>query len=140
MDNMTHHHDDRLANKTYVWGVSFGVDAVWWIDDFVIEQGNVVNAEAGGHPIIAAWPPREESLGVWYNNSGVSVTAIDFLGKMPSGLLIETNGIVLSLSPPLANAQSPVAFFGCDPSFFRTNFSRAASSIGFTENSDTLKK
>jgi len=31
-------------------GVNFGDDAVCWTDDFVIEQGNVVNAEVGGHP------------------------------------------------------------------------------------------
>jgi hypothetical protein len=86
MDNMSHY-DDRLPNKTYVWGVNFGDDAVCWTDDFVVEQGNVVNAEVGGHPIVVAWDPRYESLGVWYNDTGVPVTEIDFFGSAPAGQL-----------------------------------------------------
>jgi hypothetical protein len=86
MDNMTHY-DDRLPNKTYVWGVNFGDDAVCWTDDFIVEQGNVVNTEVGGHPLVVAWDPRYESLGVWYNDTGEPVTEIDFFGKTPSGYL-----------------------------------------------------
>jgi hypothetical protein len=86
MDNMTHY-DDRLPNKTYVWGVSLDDDAVCWTDDFVVEQGNVVNAEVGGHPLVLAWHPRYESLGVWHNDTGEPVTEIDFFGNTPSGRL-----------------------------------------------------
>jgi len=86
MDNMTHY-DDRLPNKTYVWGVNFGNDAVCWTDDFVVEQGNIVNTEVGGHPLVVAWDPRYESLGVWYNDTGASVTEIDIFGKTSSGQL-----------------------------------------------------
>jgi len=91
MDNMTHY-DDRLPNKTYVWGVNFGDDAVCWTDDFLVEQGNVVNAEVGGHPLVVAWDPRYESLGVWYNDTGAPVTEIDFFGNTAAGQLkrIET--------------------------------------------------
>jgi len=86
MDNMTHH-DDRLPNKTYVWGVDIGEDAVCWTDDFVVEHDNVVNAEVGGQPLVVAWDPRYESLGIWYNDSGEPVTEIDFFGKTPAGQL-----------------------------------------------------
>jgi hypothetical protein len=86
MDNMTHY-DDRLPNKTYVWGVNFGDDAVCWTDDFVVEQGNVVNAEVGGKPLVVVWHPQYESLGVWYNNTGAPVTEIDFFGNTPAGQL-----------------------------------------------------
>lgn len=86
MDNMTHY-DDRLPNKTYVWGVNFGDNAVCWTDDFVVEQGNVVNVEVGGHPIVVAWDPRYESLGVWYNDTGKPVSEIDFFGNTPAGQL-----------------------------------------------------
>ena len=86
MDNMTHY-DDRLPNKTYVWGMNFGDDAVCWTDDFVVEQGNVVNAEVGGRPLVVAWHPRFESLGVWYNDTGEPVTEIDFFGNTPAGQL-----------------------------------------------------
>jgi len=86
MDNMTHY-DDRLPNKTYVWGINFGDDAVCWTDDFVVEQGNIVNAEVGGKLLVVAWEPRYESLGVWYNDTGEPVTEIDFFGNTPSGQL-----------------------------------------------------
>ncbi len=86
MDNMTHY-DERLPNKTYVWGVNFGDDAVCWTDDFVVEQGNVVNAEVGGQPLLVAWDPRYESLGVWYNDTSGPVTEIDFFGNTPAGKL-----------------------------------------------------
>ena len=86
MDNMTHY-DDRLQNKTYVWGVSFGDDAVCWTDDFVVEQGNIVNTEVGGHVLVVAWDPRYESLGVWYNDTGAPVNEIDIYGNTPAGQL-----------------------------------------------------
>jgi hypothetical protein len=86
MDNMTHY-DDRLPNKTYVWGVNFDNDVVCWTDDFVVEQGNVVNAEVGDQPLVVAWDPRYESLGVWYNGTGESVTEIDFFGNTSAGQL-----------------------------------------------------
>jgi hypothetical protein len=79
--------DDRLPNKTYVWGVNVDDDAVCWTDDFVVEQGNVVNAEVGGQTLVVAWEPRYESLGVWYNDTGDPVSEIDFFGNTPAGQL-----------------------------------------------------
>jgi hypothetical protein len=92
IDNMTHF-DDRLPNKTYVWGVDFGEDAVCWTDDFVVEQGNIVNAEVGGQPLVVAWSPRYESLGIWYNDTGEPVTEIDFFGNTPAGHLKRVEGM-----------------------------------------------
>jgi hypothetical protein len=92
MDNMSHY-DDRLPNKTYVWGVDFGEDAVCWTDDFVVEQGNIVNAEVGGQPLVVAWSPRYESLGIWYNDTGEPVTEIDFFGNTPAGHLKRVEGM-----------------------------------------------
>ncbi|WP_170602973.1 DUF3179 domain-containing (seleno)protein [Ruegeria arenilitoris] len=86
MDNMSHF-DDRLDNKTYVWGVDIDGDAVCWTDDFVVEQGNLVNTQVGGRPIVIAWHPRYESLGFWYNTTGAPVTEIDFFGNTPNGKL-----------------------------------------------------
>lgn len=86
MDNMTHH-DDRLPNKTYVWGVDIGRDAVCWTDDFVVAQGNLVNAEVGGRAVVVSWDPHYESLGVWYNDTGVPIAEIDFFGNTPAGRL-----------------------------------------------------
>ena len=86
MDNMTHT-DTRLHNKSYVWGVNIGRDAVCYTDDFVIEQGGLINATIGGRDIVMYYDPVYESLGAWYNDSGEAVATIDFFGKSDQGQL-----------------------------------------------------
>jgi hypothetical protein len=86
MDNMTRY-DDRMHNKTYIWGVNIGRDAVCYTDDFVINNGGVINSTIGGRDVVVAYDPIYESLGVWYNDSGVSISEIDFFGKSDQGQL-----------------------------------------------------
>jgi hypothetical protein len=86
MDNMTHF-DDRLPNKTYVWGINIGDDAVCYTQDFLVEHGNLVNATIGGRAIVIANDPVYESIGAWYNDSGVSVSKVDFFGESDQGNL-----------------------------------------------------
>lgn len=86
MDNMSHS-DDRLPNKTYVWGIDIGDDAVCYTQDFVVENDNVVNAEIGGRAVVIAWDPIYESMGAWYNDSDFPVTQIDFYGVSDQGKL-----------------------------------------------------
>jgi hypothetical protein len=86
MDNMSHF-DDRLPNKTYVWGVNSGKDAVCFTQDFVVERGNLVNSSVDGRAIVVAWDPIYESLGVYYNDSGAPVANIDFFGNTEQGKL-----------------------------------------------------
>ena len=86
MDNMSHF-DDRLANKTYVWGINMGEDSVCYTQDFIVEHGNLVNTKIDGHPIVVAWNPIYESVGAWYNDGGVPVTHIDFFGNSDQGVL-----------------------------------------------------
>jgi len=86
MDNMTHS-DDRLPNKTYVWGINIGDDAVCYTQDFIIENNNLVNAAVGGRGVVISWDPVYESLGAWYNDSEVAVTKVDFFGQSDRGLL-----------------------------------------------------
>jgi hypothetical protein len=86
MDNMSHF-DDRLPNKTYVWGVNIGDDAVCYTQDFIVENGNLVNAVIGGRSVIIAWDPIYESVGAWYNDSGLPVTRIDIFGVSDQGSL-----------------------------------------------------
>jgi len=86
MDNMTHS-DDRLHNKTYVWGVNIGEDAVCWTDDFLIEQGCLVNTVVGGRDLVVHYDLKYESIGVWYNDSGKPVTKMDFFGNSDQGRL-----------------------------------------------------
>jgi len=86
MNNMTHF-DDRLPNKTYVWGVNIGDDAVCYTDDFIGENNGLINATIGGREIVVAYDPKYESVGAWYNESGVSVSQIDFFGNSDQGQL-----------------------------------------------------
>ncbi len=63
MNNMTHY-DDRLPNKTYVWGVNIGEDAVCYTDDFIGENKGLINATIGGRDIVVSYDPKYESVGV----------------------------------------------------------------------------
>lgn len=83
-DNMTRL-DDRLPNKTYVWGVNVGDDAACYTDDFVIEHGRPINATVGRRDIVVAWHQPFESLGIWYNDTGSPVSEIDIYGKSDRG-------------------------------------------------------
>ena len=86
MDNMSHS-DDRLPNKTYVWGVTVDDDAVCWTDDFIAEHHGLINATVGGRDVVVSYDPTYESVGVWYNDSGTPVTEIDFFGNADCGRL-----------------------------------------------------
>jgi hypothetical protein len=85
--NMSREPDRRLHNKAYVWGVTHGRDATCWTDDFVVEQGGIVNASVGGRPVVVAWDPIFECLGVWWNDTGGPVQRIDFFGESDRGRL-----------------------------------------------------
>ena len=86
MDNMDRS-DNRLPNKTYVWGITIGQDATCWTDDFVVDNDWIVNARVGGRDIVVSLDPKFESLGVWYNDSGQPVTHCDFWGMSDQGQL-----------------------------------------------------
>jgi len=86
MDNMSHA-DDRLPTKTYVWGINIDNDAVYYTQDFLVENGNLVNAMIGGRDVVIVWDPIHESLGAWYNDSGYPVTRIDIFGVSDQGIL-----------------------------------------------------
>ena len=86
MDNMTHS-DDRLPTKTYIWGITIGDDAVCFTQDFLVDQGNLINTTIGGRIIVVAWDPVYESIGAWYNDSGKPITQIDFFGESDQGSL-----------------------------------------------------
>ncbi|WP_420332944.1 DUF3179 domain-containing (seleno)protein [Roseibium sp.] len=85
--NMNRAADKRLHNKTYVWGVDIDGDVVCWTDDFVIENGSIVNATVGNRDLVIAWDQKFESLGIWYNDTGAPITGIDFFGVTSAGKL-----------------------------------------------------
>ncbi len=86
MDNMSHH-DDRLPNKTYVWGINIGGDAVCFTDDFIALHDGPVNTVIGGRTIVLAYDRVYESIGAWYNDGDNPVTQIDFFGQSNNGPL-----------------------------------------------------
>lgn len=86
IDNMTRT-DDRLPNKTYVWGVNIGQDASCYTDDFVKRQGGPVNTSVGGRDIVVAHSEEYESLGIWFNHHDGPINEVDFFGCSDRGPL-----------------------------------------------------
>ena len=64
-----------------------GDDAVCYTDDFIWENNGLINATIGGREIVVAYDPKYESVGAWYNDSGVPVSQIDFFGNSDQGQL-----------------------------------------------------
>jgi hypothetical protein len=62
-------------------------DAVCYTDDFIAENDGLITTTIGGRDIVVAYDPKYESVGAWYNNSGVPVTHIDFFGESDQGKL-----------------------------------------------------
>ena len=79
------HHDPRLPNKTKVWGFDINHDFVAYTEEFVRENGNLVNAKVGGEDVVIAWDEQYESLGVWFNYTGAEVESVDFWGEIQTG-------------------------------------------------------
>ena len=77
--------DDRLPNKTLVWGCNVGTDSVAFTEEHIREHGNLVNATVGGRNVVAAYDPAYESLGIYYNDTGTPVATIDFWGNTDDG-------------------------------------------------------
>lgn len=86
IDNMTRV-DERLPNKTYIWGVNIGSDATCYTDDYVIASPGPINATVGGRAIVVAYHREFESIGVWYNDIGAPIRQLDFFGASDSGQL-----------------------------------------------------
>ena len=86
IDNMTNS-DDRLPNKTLVWGINVDDDAVCYTDDFLIQEERLVNATVGGRGVVVAHDNKFESIGIWYNDSGQPVAEVDFFGMSDRGQL-----------------------------------------------------
>ena len=84
--------DPRLRRKVLVWGFDIGRDSVAYTEEFIRENDDIVNVVVGGRQIVVAYDAHYESVGVWYNDSGVPVTRIDFWGESDQGKLkrIET--------------------------------------------------
>ena len=79
------HFDDRLPAKALVWAFDINGDYVAYTEEFVRDNGNVVNAMIGGEDIVISWDEQYESLGVYHNLTGEDVVAVDFFGITDTG-------------------------------------------------------
>lgn len=81
--------DDRLPLKELVWGFNVGLDSVAYDEDFILNNGGIVNAHVGGRDVIVAWDPKYESIGAFYNDTGKPIDQVDFWGNVGDNIQLE---------------------------------------------------
>ncbi|EEZ00942.1 hypothetical protein VOA_003392 [Vibrio sp. RC586] len=79
--------DNRLANKTHVWGLSIGDDHVAYTEEFVRQQGNILNTTIGGKAVVVFYDTNYQSLVAFYNSTGHPIEEINFFGETAHGEL-----------------------------------------------------
>lgn len=86
MDNVDHI-DRRLPLKTFVWGFNVGDDYTCYTEDFVKSHKAPINVKVGGRDIVVSYDNEYESLGIYYNDTGKTITEVDFFGESDQGKL-----------------------------------------------------
>lgn len=81
------HFNDRLANKTKIYGANIGEDYVAYTEPFIREHDNLLNIEIGGRDIVVAFHEEFDSVGMYYNDTGIPVSRIAFGGESDHGRL-----------------------------------------------------
>jgi len=81
--------DDRLPVKEQIWGINLGGEQVAYTRNF-LEQTPVHNTMIGGQPLVVAWFPEFDTLGVFNRHvegRDIEVSEIDVYGNTPVGKL-----------------------------------------------------
>ncbi|MEA3277120.1 MAG: DUF3179 domain-containing (seleno)protein [Pseudomonadota bacterium] len=81
--------DDRLPPKEQIWGLNLGGEQVAYTRAF-LERTPVHNSRVAGEPVVVAWFPDYETVGVFsrrLNGQEVEVSDIDVHGNTPHGKL-----------------------------------------------------
>ena len=81
--------DDRLAAKEQIWGINLGGEQVAYARSF-LEKTPVHNTMVGGQPVVVAWFPEFETLGVFnrrVEGRDMEVGEINVHGITPDGKL-----------------------------------------------------
>ena len=81
--------DRRLPMKELIYSVSIGDDHVVYSKDFIIEQGNNINVDIGGKPIVVDYDPEFDSVSAFFNTTDADVTDIDIFGNTDTGVELE---------------------------------------------------
>lgn len=79
--------DDRLPIKELVYGINVDGDHVAYTQEFVRNQGGVINVSIGGKPIVIYNDSEYDSLVAFYNPSDQLVTKVDLFGNSDAGKL-----------------------------------------------------
>ena len=82
------HQDERLPNKTLIWGFDLNEDYVAYTEQFVRENNGLINAQVGGEDVVIAYDEEFQSLGVYFNFTGEKVSEINFFGSTDSGVTL----------------------------------------------------
>jgi hypothetical protein len=78
--------DDRLPLKEQIWGINIDGEQVAYARSF-LERERLDNATIGGVPLVVAWFPEYETLGVFARPADVKVHEVDVHGNTPDGRL-----------------------------------------------------
>ena len=81
--------DDRLPVKEQIWGVNLGGEQVAYTRSF-LEETLLHNTMIGGEPVLVAWFPEFETVGVFsrgVEGNEIEVGEIDVHGNTPDGKL-----------------------------------------------------
>lgn len=78
--------DDRLPRKEQIWGLNLGGEQVAYARSF-LERERLDNTTLGGIPVVVAWFPAYETLGVFRRPAGMQVRDVDVHGNTPDGRL-----------------------------------------------------
>lgn len=74
--------DKRLPMKQFVYAITVGEDNVAYTKDFVRQQGNTINVEIGGKPVVVDYDPEFDVLTAFFNTDGMrSVSNVDMFGS-----------------------------------------------------------
>lgn len=79
--------DDRLHNKTKIYGVNIGDDYVAYTKEFIVENEGLLNAEIGGQKIVIAYHEDYDSVGMYANPKNEKIESIAFGGHSNIGKL-----------------------------------------------------
>ena len=81
--------DNRLPIKEQIWGINLGGEQVAYALSY-LQKTPVHNTMIGGQPVVVAWFPEFETLGVFnrhLNGRDIEVSEIDVYGNTPDGKL-----------------------------------------------------
>lgn len=79
--------DERLPRKTLIYGFHVGNDYVAYTKDFIKARDNLINVKVGGRDTVVSYNPEYDTVGVFYNDTGRTITRVDVVGNTEYGRL-----------------------------------------------------